>query len=95
MTFQPVSDHVRGVTTSGADPGLLTPDEQEAVTLAGRLANLISRIVAAGPTRNDDINEAVVHIHGIQHAVMAQAAARAYPDRYRLLGGLVGEKSGL
>ena len=34
----------------------------------------------------DDVQEAVDKIHQLQHAVAAQAAARAYPDRYRLLG---------
>jgi hypothetical protein len=28
-----------------------------------------------------------MHVHAIQHAVMAQAAARAYPDLYGPLGG--------
>lgn len=27
----------------------------------------------------------------IQHTVMAQAAARAYPDRYRLLGSTIND----
>jgi hypothetical protein len=32
------------------------------------------------------MNEIIHHIHIIQHAIMAQAAARAYPERLRLLG---------
>lgn len=52
---------------------------------------LFGRIVADGPTRDHDLNEACARIHDLQHAVMAQAAARAYPGSYRRLGGTVSE----
>jgi len=66
---------------------LLTKDEHAAVRLAGDLWNHLCRTIPDGPTRDADLRELVVHIHAIQHAVMANAAARAYPDTYRLLGG--------
>lgn len=66
---------------------LLTPDELEAIDLTAQLANALSRVVAEGSTRNHDLNELLTSVHAIQHAVMAQTAGRAYPDRFRLLGG--------
>lgn len=68
---------------------LLTDAEHEAVAVAGRLAELIADIVADGPSAQGDITEAVHHIHAVQRMILAQAAARAYPDRYRLLGATV------
>lgn len=73
--------------------GLLTADEHQAVEDAGQLYNLLCRIVGHGPSRAGDLGELVGHVHGIQQAVLKQAAARAYPDRYRLLGGIVGDLS--
>lgn len=64
---------------------LLTEAEHEAVQTAGALAGMLSRVVGDGPNRTPDLNELLVHVHAIQHAVLAQAAARAYPDLYRLL----------
>lgn len=64
----------------------LTDDEHRAIAMAGELYNLLSRIVEFGTTRKPDLEEFRVPIHTIQRAVMKQAAARAYPDRYRLLG---------
>ena len=65
---------------------LLTEDEHRFMDLTGDLANLLARIVGDGRTRAGDLNEAVAHIHALQALVLAQAAARAYPDKYRLLG---------
>ena len=67
--------------------GLLTDDEHKVVRLAGDLWNQIVRMIPDGPTRDDDLHELIVHVHAIQHAIMANAAARAYPETYRLLGG--------
>lgn len=64
----------------------LTPDERMAILQAGDLWATLCRIVGDDRTREADLGELVIHIHAIQHAVMAQAAARAYPDLYRLLG---------
>lgn len=69
---------------------MLTPAELEAIDLAGRLAEKVGEIVGNGPTRAHDLNELLAHVHVIQHAVMSQAAARSYPQLFRLLGGTVG-----
>jgi len=69
--------------------GLLTPDEMEAMRLSAELANMIARVVTWGPTRDADLAEIFVHLHAVQHAVLAQAAARAYPNDFRLLGEIL------
>lgn len=66
---------------------LLTAAEHEIVDLAGQLWNKLCKVVGDGNSRESDLGEAVVHIHAIQQFVLSQAAARAYPDRYRPLGG--------
>lgn len=73
-----------------ADRELLTDAEHRAMDLTAQLWNLLcSDVVTEGPSRTKDLHELVHHIHAIQHTVMSQAAARAYPERYRLLGGVI------
>ncbi len=68
---------------------LLTTAEHEALDLTGRLARAIGTVIGGGGApAAADFREAVAHIHALQQMIMAQAAARAYPDRYRLLGNL-------
>jgi len=65
----------------------LTPAEQDAMAMTAELWNLIVRdVVGNGASRDQDLAELAAPIHAIQHMVMAQAAARAYPDQYRLVG---------
>jgi hypothetical protein len=64
----------------------LTADEQRAVDLAQELADAFGRIVGWGATRDRDLGEMHAKLRDIQRAVMAQAIARAYPDRFALLG---------
>jgi hypothetical protein len=66
-----------------------TAAELAALDLAARLAEKLSQVVGDGPTRAPDLNELLVHVHAIQNALMAQATARLYPERFRLLGGVV------
>jgi hypothetical protein len=67
---------------------LLTADEHEAVRMAGRLYTFIAeRVVADGPTKDDDLAELRAVVHVIQRAVLANAAARAFPTEIRKLGG--------
>lgn len=67
---------------------LLTEAEHRAMDLTVELVNLLaSDIITDGRSRTGDLNELIRHIHAIQHTVLSQAAARAYPNRYRLLGG--------
>lgn len=77
------------------DPAeLLTEAEHRAMDLTVQLVNLMaSEVIADGRGRTGDINEVVQAIHVIQRMVMGQAAARAYPDRYRLLGSEIGQAS--
>lgn len=65
---------------------LLTEAEREALRLSGQLANAMFAIVGHGPTRDADCAEIAADIHRLQHAIMGQAAARAYPTQLRLLG---------
>jgi len=64
---------------------LLTPEELLAIDTAGKLATLCGSIIQ-GPNRANDLREIIGHVHAIQQAVMSQAAGRAYPDKFRLLG---------
>lgn len=69
---------------------LMTDEEHRAMELSATLWNYINRhVVIAGHTRDSDLREIMFHIHGIQRALLGQAAARAYPDKYRLLGGQI------
>jgi hypothetical protein len=78
------------------DPGLLTADEHELLELLGQVANRFRIVILESSTEQTptlptvadfDWNEVAVTIHDLQARVMAQAAARAYPDLYRRLGG--------
>jgi len=62
---------------------LLTPLERRVIELLGEA---FGAWVAAGVSGNDR-REFVQAIHHAQHQVMAQAAARAYPDLYRVAEG--------
>lgn len=74
--------------TPTSEVELLTEAEHRAVALAADLWNVLAvDVIALGRSRNGDLDELRHHIHAIQQAVLSQAAARAYPDRYRLLGG--------
>lgn len=66
---------------------LLTDEERRAIRLAGELSTYITdHIIGHGANRAQDIAELESDIHHIQRRVMAQAAARAYPNELRLLG---------
>lgn len=80
---------------------LFTEDEHRAMELTGELATLIGKIIRAphdelahddgrramfSAIADNDWAEAAMDIHRIQHRIMAQAAARAFPTQYRLMG---------
>lgn len=70
------------------DPEFMTGAEHRAMDLTAELYNLIcTEIIGHGPSRQGDVAELVADIHRIQHRILRQAAGRAYPDRYRMLGG--------
>ncbi|MEP6463826.1 MAG: hypothetical protein ABJC62_10515 [Frankiaceae bacterium] len=64
----------------------LTPDELHALDLTEELANVLNRVVGWSSSREQDLAELLVKINELRHAVLAQVAARTYPDRFRLLG---------
>jgi hypothetical protein len=66
---------------------LLTAAEHRVMELTVDLHQRLCRIAGDGDGRYGDLAEVVHHIHALQRIVLAQAAARAYPHRYRLLGG--------
>jgi hypothetical protein len=66
---------------------LLTELELETLELTAELWENLGIIVGVGPSSRGDLQELAAHIHAIQHAIMSQAAARAYTRRFRLLGG--------
>lgn len=76
----------RADATTAPECTLLTDDEHEVLRLSGELASKARRIIGNGPQANNDGQELVIHIHGVQHMILRNAAARAYPDLYRLLG---------
>lgn len=75
-----------GTTARPTSSPALTVGEHDAVTAVAAAWAAICKVVGDGPTRASDLQEVVHHIHALQHFVMAQAAARAYPDLYRLAG---------
>jgi hypothetical protein len=82
-------DYGRGVD----NVGLLTELEKDAMETTVTLWNQFCKIVEDGVSRNSDLREVQFHIHGLQRMIMSQAAARAYPGDYRLLGATVGNQS--
>lgn len=67
----------------------MTPQEHDAVERAARLFDAVSSLIGDAATASGDRQELAIHIHAIQNMVLAQAAARAYPEKYRLMGGRV------
>lgn len=66
----------------------MTDAEHRAMDLTAELVNLMcSEVIGHGAARDGDVAELVADIHRIQHRILRQAAGRAYPDRYRMLGG--------
>jgi hypothetical protein len=57
--------------------------------IAGKVADLAADFIALvgdTETAGADFDEILPHLHALQQTVMAQAAARAHPTRYRALG---------
>lgn len=66
---------------------LLTADEHAIITaLGGVWIEMSTKVVGNGATRRDDLLEVGLHVHALQNFVLSQAAARGYPDLYRLAG---------
>ena len=65
---------------------MLTDNEKDALALTADLWNILSGIVGRGQTRKNDLKELMFHIHAIENAILAQSAAREYPEKYRTMG---------
>lgn len=65
---------------------LLTDAERATLEAVGKIAGAMRTVIGDGPNAENDMHEAIRSIHALQAMVMSQAAARAYPDEFRLLG---------
>lgn len=66
---------------------MLSEQEQELMELLGQVATgMYEMMLPFDSGTESDYAEAVHYIHGLQNMVLAQAAARLYPDKYRLYG---------
>ena len=66
---------------------LLTNEEKEIIKDLGLINLRFGKICGKDPAvREQDYREFTSHIHDMQNAIMANAAARAYPKEFRLLG---------
>lgn len=67
----------------------LTPLEERGLALTAELATVLHEIIFDGDYDQavHDWSEMARTIHVIQHALMSQLASRAYPEKYRPLGG--------
>lgn len=81
------ADKIPDVVTAPAAE--LTMTEQHLLELLGKVHNEFTYVVGRGPSRMQDLTEVCNHVHALQNMVLAQTAARAYPDRYRLMGGVI------
>jgi hypothetical protein len=68
-----------------ADP-LLTPLELRALDQIGEVGSTLFAVVREAGGFDPDMAEVADKVHQLQALVMSNAAARAYPDRFRLLG---------
>lgn len=96
---QPADEQLtHGIVGDGPIPlgrdeiGLLTFTEHRAVECLADLWGLLGRIIGKGRNQRDDLAELIVPVHALQNAILAQAAARAYPDRYRLMGESISDE---
>lgn len=68
----------------------LNPLEHRIIDLLADVATAFGVVIGHGPSRDGDVAEMVHHVHALQRMAMAQAAGRAHPDLYRLLGETLG-----
>lgn len=69
----------------------LTDREKELMATISEVAKGFLDVIGplSGSPAKEDYHEVVLHIHALQNMVLAQAAARCYPHKYRLMGNLV------
>lgn len=75
-------------TTTTVVHQALTASEHEVMDLLAQAWNTFVQEVRGDPKASDeDQREFMYHIHGAQNMILANAAGRVYPERYRLRGG--------
>jgi hypothetical protein len=80
-------NRLQEASSATAGEPALTSVERQVIRDAGRLyTRITSEVIGDGPTRDADAAELASAIHTIQRMVLAQAAARLFPDEFRLLG---------
>lgn len=85
---------VEALAVMEGDGSGLTDAEHRFMELTADLMDLfVMEICGRGAAREHDIDEMAARIHAIQYPVLAQAAARAHPTLYRLLGGTLPDGS--
>jgi hypothetical protein len=68
----------------------MTAEERQLVRDLGLIYVRFEAVTGQDPlTRHDDLREVRGHVHALQNAVKAQAAARACPQEFRLLGEVI------
>ena len=73
-------------------PDGLTDAELRAMDITVELVNVVcGEVIGRGVTRDHDVAEFVDKVHQIQALILSQAAGRAHPDRFRLLGEVIRE----
>lgn len=77
-----------------SDDPLLTVAERALVQDLGRCYTRLTALVPEGLTQGADLAEARAAIHVVQRMILAQAAARAYPAEFRLLGTTIRHEPG-
>lgn len=65
---------------------MLTELERDVIRRLGECWNDICQIVGPGASREGDLAEAIFHVHALQRFIGSQAAGRAHPGEFRLLG---------
>lgn len=70
---------------------LLTDAEREIIRKSGELWTDIVQAFGEEQSRSEELRDLAYHIHAIQRAIGAQAAARAYPGEFWPLGEMIEE----
>jgi hypothetical protein len=73
------------------EQAFLTEEEHEILDLTSKLAERVRAWLGDGPAARGDWAELAGAIHVVQRQVLSNAAARAYPGRYRMAGRTFGD----
>jgi hypothetical protein len=86
-TLKAMSFKITEVDDDGNEvPSLLSIEEQALLRSLGECNARYRKIIGDSDEAIDHLREWTVHMNDLQSRVMARAAARAYPEQFRLLG---------